>query len=59
MYPATLTPLVRNGNPEDIAKVVASLLISEAAFIAGASIVVDGGYTGVDYFMKKEDRFSH
>lgn len=53
---ATLTPLGRNGSPEDIAKVVALLLSSEAAFITGASIVVDGGYTGVDYFMMKEDQ---
>jgi 3-oxoacyl-[acyl-carrier protein] reductase len=56
---ANLTPLGRNGSPEDIAKVVAFLLSSEAAFITGASIVADGGYTGVDYFMKKEDRFSN
>lgn len=52
---ATLTPLGRNGSPEDIAKVVAFLLSSEAAFITGASIVADGGYTNVDYFMKKEE----
>jgi NAD(P)-dependent dehydrogenase (short-subunit alcohol dehydrogenase family) len=55
---AALTPLGRNGSPEDIAKVVAFLLSSEAAFITGASIVADGGYTGVDYFMKKEDQSS-
>lgn len=55
---ATLTPLGRNGSPEDIAKVVAFLLTSEAAFITGASVVVDGGYTGVDYFMKQEDQSS-
>lgn len=53
---ATLTPLGRNGSPEDIAKVVAFLLSSEAAFINGASLVADGGYAGVDYFMKKEDQ---
>jgi 3-oxoacyl-[acyl-carrier protein] reductase len=53
---ATLTPLGRNGTPEDIAKVVAFLLSSDAAFISGASIVADGGYSGVDYFMKQEDQ---
>ncbi len=52
---ASLTPLGRNGLPEDIAKVVAFLLSPEAAFITGASIVVDGGYTGADYYMKKEN----
>jgi NAD(P)-dependent dehydrogenase (short-subunit alcohol dehydrogenase family) len=52
---ARLTPLGRNGSPNDIAKVVAFLLSSDASFITGASLVVDGGYTGVDYFMKKEN----
>jgi NAD(P)-dependent dehydrogenase (short-subunit alcohol dehydrogenase family) len=52
---ASLTPLGRNGSPDDIAKVVAFLLSTDASFITGASIVADGGYTGVDYFMKKEN----
>lgn len=51
---ASLTPLSRNGSPGDIAKAVAFLLSDDASFITGASLVVDGGYTGVDYFMKKE-----
>ncbi|WP_272927723.1 hypothetical protein [Pseudarthrobacter sp. ATCC 49987] len=33
----------------------AFLLGADASFINGASIVADGGYTGVDYFMKKEN----
>jgi 3-oxoacyl-[acyl-carrier protein] reductase len=52
---ANLTPLGRNGSPVDIAKIVAFLLSPEAAFITGASIVTDGGYSGVDYYMKKEN----
>jgi NAD(P)-dependent dehydrogenase (short-subunit alcohol dehydrogenase family) len=52
---ASLTPLGRNGAPVDIARVVAFLLSPEAAFINGASIVTDGGYSGVDYYMKKEN----
>lgn len=52
---ASLTPLGRNGSPVDIAKTVAFLLGDDASFITGASIVADGGYTGVDYFMKKEN----
>ncbi|MDN4645234.1 SDR family NAD(P)-dependent oxidoreductase [Arthrobacter sp. PsM3] len=52
---ANLTPLGRNGAPGDIAKVVAFLLSPEAAFITGASIVTDGGYSCVDYYMQKEN----
>jgi NAD(P)-dependent dehydrogenase (short-subunit alcohol dehydrogenase family) len=52
---AGLTPLGRNGAPQDIARVVAFLLSPEAAFVTGAAIVTDGGYSGVDYYMKKEN----
>lgn len=52
---ASLTPLRRNGSPGDIAKAVAFLLSDDASFISGASLVADGGYKGVDYFMKKEN----
>jgi NAD(P)-dependent dehydrogenase (short-subunit alcohol dehydrogenase family) len=52
---ASLTPLGRNGSPDDIARAVAFLLGADSSFITGASIVADGGYSGVDYFMKKEN----
>ncbi len=39
------TPLKRPGTVEDIAGIVAFLLTSDAAFISGQTIVVDGGLT--------------
>ena len=49
-----LTPLGRNGTPEEVAAVVQFLLGDEARFVTGASFIVDGGYTNVDAIMKQE-----
>ena len=44
------TPLKRLGQPLDIAKGVAFLASSEATFITGANLVVDGALTrGVQF----------
>ena len=40
---ARLTPLRRNGLPEDVAKAVVFLASDEADFITGAMLAVDGG----------------
>ncbi|MFD0797339.1 SDR family oxidoreductase [Maribacter chungangensis] len=38
-----MTPLGRNGTPDDIANVVKFLLSADASFITGSDILVDGG----------------
>jgi NAD(P)-dependent dehydrogenase (short-subunit alcohol dehydrogenase family) len=54
-YEATqIAPLGRNGKPEEVAELVKFLLSDAAAFITGANIVIDGGYTSVDPIMKME-----
>jgi NAD(P)-dependent dehydrogenase (short-subunit alcohol dehydrogenase family) len=39
------TPLARFGKPEEIAAQIAFLLSDEAAFMTGACLVSDGGYS--------------
>ncbi len=42
---ASRSPLKRMGTPADIAKVVGFLVSTDAAFVTGAALVVDGGWT--------------
>jgi NAD(P)-dependent dehydrogenase (short-subunit alcohol dehydrogenase family) len=39
-----LTPLGRRGTPEEVGQAVAFLISEEAAFITGATLLVDGGF---------------
>ncbi|MCK4377352.1 MAG: SDR family oxidoreductase [Actinomycetia bacterium] len=49
-----LTPLKRNGKPEEVADLALFLASNKASFITGTTIVIDGAYACVDYIMKKE-----
>src|SRR6185312_9495337 len=48
------TPLARLGSPAEVAAAVAWLLSPEAAFVTGTDLVIDGGYSNVDYVTKLE-----
>jgi len=54
MEATKITPLGRNGRPEEIADAVAFLLSDRAAFINGQTIIIDGGFGNVDYIMLQE-----
>ncbi|MFC7045750.1 SDR family NAD(P)-dependent oxidoreductase [Halobacteriaceae archaeon GCM10025711] len=41
----SMTPVGRQGDPRELAYTVAALSAEEAAFVTGAALVVDGGYT--------------
>lgn len=49
-----ITPLRRLGSPEEVAKACRFMVSNDASFITGTTLVVDGGYSGVDTISKFE-----
>jgi len=49
-----ITPLGRLGSPDEVAASVRYLLSDAASFVSGTTIVVDGGYLGVDQISQYE-----
>jgi NAD(P)-dependent dehydrogenase (short-subunit alcohol dehydrogenase family) len=53
---SSVTPLGRDGRPQEVANAISFLLSDRASFITGATLVVDGGYTSSDAIMLNEAR---
>ena len=49
-----ITPLGRNGTPQEVANLVNFLISKNASFMNGSIVVIDGGYSCVDTIMKQE-----
>lgn len=53
---AEITPLGRNGTPEEVANLITYLLSDGASFMTGETVIIDGGFGNVDYIMLQESK---
>jgi NAD(P)-dependent dehydrogenase (short-subunit alcohol dehydrogenase family) len=51
---SSVTPLGRDGKPDEVANAISFLISDRASFVSGATLVVDGGYTSSDSIMLNE-----
>ncbi len=45
---ARISPLARNGDPNELARVVTYLLFESSALLTGSTVIMDGGYLTID-----------
>ncbi len=55
-YASFQTPLGRNASTQEIVNVVEFLISDKASFITATIINTDGGYSSIDYVVKKESK---
>ncbi|MCM1233473.1 MAG: SDR family oxidoreductase [Ruminococcus flavefaciens] len=56
-YAPKMTPLKQMANVQELVDLIIFLSSSKASYINGTTIVFDGGYSQIDYTLKKEAEY--